>query len=228
LTQSKDGQPGKQGEVCRMYVVVGMVRTRLTRVTWMLEELGQPYDILNVRPHSEVMNTYNPSGKVPALIDSHGDKDIVIVDSGAICTYLADRHPDKKMSAEPGSAERAQIDSFLHFAQSELEAPLWTKAKHRFVLPEELRVREISAACTYEFDLAIASLEKRLGDGGFAVGARLTAADILLAHTGMWARKAKFEVKSLRVRDYFSRMLSRPALERALAREDDYSERGGL
>ncbi|HHG91199.1 MAG TPA: glutathione S-transferase, partial [Devosia sp.] len=42
-----------------MYVVVGLVGTRLTRVTWMLEELGQPYDILNVRPRSEVMNSYN-------------------------------------------------------------------------------------------------------------------------------------------------------------------------
>ncbi len=155
-----------------MYVVVGMVRTRLTRVTWMLEELGQPYDILNVRPHSEVMNTYNPSGKVPALIVKDSEREFVVIDSGAICTYLADRHPDKKMSAEPGSVERAQIDSFLHFAQSELEVPLRTKAKHRFILPKELRVREISAACTYEFDLAIASLEKRRGDREFAIGAR--------------------------------------------------------
>ncbi len=211
-----------------MYVVAGMVRTRLTRVTWMLEELGQAYDILNARPHSEVMNTYNPSGKVPALIDSHGEKDMVIIDSAAICTYLADRHRDKNMSAEPGSAERAQIDSFLHFAQSELEAPLWTKAKHRFILPKELRIREIGAACTYEFDLAIASLEKRLGDREFAIGARLSTADILLGHTGMWARQAKFEVKSAPVRDYFSRMLSRPALARALAREDEFSDRGGI
>ncbi|HHG89796.1 MAG TPA: glutathione S-transferase family protein [Devosia sp.] len=211
-----------------MYVVVGLVGTRLTRVTWMLEELGQPYDILNVRPRSEVMNSYNPSGKVPALIDKHGKRDLVVVDSAAICTYLADRHPEKNMSAEPGSAERAQIDSFLHFAQSELEAPLWCKAKHRFILPKELRIWEIGAACAYEFDLAVASLEKRLENREFAVGERMTAADVLLGHTGMWAKKARFEVKSAPVRDYFSRMLARPALARASAREDEFSDRGGI
>lgn len=211
-----------------MYVVVGMVRTRLSRVTWMLEELGQPYDILNVRPHSEVMTKYNPSGKVPALIDTHGDKEIVVIDSAAICAYLADRHPDKNMSSPAGTAKRAEIDSLLHFAQSELEVPLWTKAKHRFILPKELRIREISAACTYEFDLAVASLEKRLGGREFAVGERMSVADVLLGHTGRWAQKAKFEVKSASVRDYFLRMLGRPALARALAREEEYSERGGL
>lgn len=75
-----------------MYKAVGSPGSRLTRVTWMLEELGEAYDIVVAKPHSEIMRSYNPSGKVPALVDG----DLVVTDSAAICIYLADKHPEKE------------------------------------------------------------------------------------------------------------------------------------
>lgn len=88
--------------------------------------------------------------------------------------------------------------------------------------------KEVGATCTHEFGLAIVSLEKHLGERGFAVGKCMSVADVLLGHTGMWAQTVKFETKSGPVQDYFSHMLVRPALARALAREEEYPERGGL
>ena len=52
-----------------MYQAVGSPGSRLTRVTWMLEELGQPYEIVKAKMHTETMLRYNPSGKMPALAD---------------------------------------------------------------------------------------------------------------------------------------------------------------
>ena len=71
--------------------------SRSSIVLWMLEEVGQPYDIKLVRL-SEGDNlkpdylAINPMGKVPAL--SHGDT--VITEVAAICTYLADEFPASK------------------------------------------------------------------------------------------------------------------------------------
>jgi glutathione S-transferase len=198
-----------------MYQAVGSPGSRLTRVTWMLEELGEPYEIVKAKQHSDVMYRYNPSGKIPALVDG----DLVLTDSAAICLYLGDKHADKGLG--PNSpAERGVMNSWLFFAQSELEAPLWNKLKHRLLLPEELRA-EVGPWTKMEFDREIATLEKRLGDNAYAMGDRFTAADIIIGHCGQWARGAKFEIKSDKVNAYFDRVLGRPALARARAREEE-------
>ena len=89
-----------------MYQAVGSPGSRLIRVTWMLEELGQPYSILKVKQHTDEMRRYNPSGKAPALIDG----DVVVTDSAAICAYLAEKHPEKGMAPQT-PAERAHLNA---------------------------------------------------------------------------------------------------------------------
>ena len=51
-----------------MYQVIGTARSRSMRVFWMLEELGQEYEIIESGPRSKAIAEVNPSGKVPALI----------------------------------------------------------------------------------------------------------------------------------------------------------------
>ena len=210
-----------------MYKIVGSPRSRFTRVSWMLEELGQAFEIEKASPQSPELKHYNPAGKGPVLVDSHGDEEIVIIDSAAICTYLADRHPDAGMSAAPATAERAAIDSWMHFSQNELETPLWLKARHKFILPEELRL-DVGPVCAFDFERAVAAMDARLGDNEFAIGNRFTAADVVLGHTGNWGRNAKFDIKSDRVNAYFDRVLARPALARAREKEAAISGGGNL
>ena len=67
-------------------------RSSITR--WMLEEVGEPYDIhlLSLSKGDTRAPAYlgiNPMGKVPAL--QHGN--VLITEAAAICTYLADEFP---------------------------------------------------------------------------------------------------------------------------------------
>ena len=78
-----------------MYLAVGAPGSRLTRITWMLEELGQPYEIVVAKQHSPEMRRYNPTGKMPALADN----ETVVTDSAAICAYLAEKHAEHGMGA---------------------------------------------------------------------------------------------------------------------------------
>jgi len=199
-----------------MYKIVGSPQSRLTRVSWMLQELGQEYEIIKAKPQSDTLHQYNPAKKGPVLLDGK----TVIIDSAAICSYLADKHPDKNMSAKPGTPERGMLDSWMHFAQLDLEAPLWLKAKHKFILPEQQRL-DVGDITAREFANAVKAMETRLGENQFALGNRFTCADVLLGHCGSWARNGKFEINSETVNNYFDRVLARDALARARAIEKE-------
>ena len=197
------------------YTIVGSPRSRLTRVSWMLQELNQPYEILKAKPQSEEIKRYNPAGKGPVLVDG----ETVVIDSAAICLYLGDKHADAGMTART-LEERADLFSWMMFAQCDLEAPLWLKAKHTFILPEEdrLDVRDVTRK---EFAKAVIAMEQRLGDRNYALGDRFTSADVVLGHAGSWARGAKFQIESDRINAYLDRILGRDALARARAIEKD-------
>ena len=199
-----------------MYQAVGSPGSRLTRVVWMLEELGEPYEIVRAKQYSETMKRFNPTGKMPALIDG----DFVLTDSAAICAYLGEKHADKGMGPEPGLQGRAEMMSWMLYALSEFEQPMWNKLKHRFLLPTELRA-EVAPWVKREFDTEIAALEAKLAGRPYALGDRFSAVDVILGHCGQWARSGKFEVASQPVADYFDRVLSRPALARAKQREQE-------
>ena len=118
------------------------------------------------------------------------------------------------MSASPGTAARATMDSRIQFAQCDFEAPLWLKAKHSFILPEDLRL-DVHSITRFEFAKAVDAMEARLGTNRFALGDRFSAADVMLGHTGSWARNAKFDIKSDVVNNYLDRVLGRVALAQA-------------
>ncbi len=194
------------------YKAVGFRGSRVSRVLWMLEELEVPYEFVETELRSDRLYALNPSGKCPVLIDG----DLVVTDSAAICIYLADKHAEKNMGAAPGPAGRAQMDSWMHFAQSELEAPLWNKLRHRYLLPEDLRV-EVGPAAAHDFASEVKALDRRLEGREYALGGRFSAVDVLVGEIGAWARNARFRIESDRVNAYLDRVLSRPARARAQA-----------
>ena len=98
-----------------MYKVLGTASTRAFRVMWMLEELGQPYDHVPAAPQSDGVVAFNPSGKVPVLIDEGAP----ITDSTAIIQYLADRHG--ALTHKAGTIERARQDSLTQFILDEFD-----------------------------------------------------------------------------------------------------------
>lgn len=195
------------------YIVHGSPISRMTRVTWMLEELHQPYELVHARLGTGDLLGLSPSNKGPVLVDG----DFTLTDSAAICLYLASQHPQADMGPRD-ARERAQMESWLFFALAEFEAVMWTKIKHRLLLPKQMRL-EVGPWLTSEFAREVKTIKRRLGDRQFAMGDRFTCVDVILGHCGAWAKAAKFSVESDTVAAYFERILSRPAYARALAAE---------
>ncbi|MGB0507782.1 MAG: glutathione S-transferase family protein [Pikeienuella sp.] len=197
-----------------MYTMIGSPRNRGGRVMWMLEEIGEDYEVVDVFPHTDKIKEHNPSGKVPALLDD-GE---VIIDSTAILLHLADKH--NKLTFPLGSIERARMYSMINFALDDFEGPLWTMAKHTFVLPEKVRVKEaITPAAMHEYSRAMKTLEARLGDNTFAVGDQFSVADIIIGHCGGWAKNSGFPMPEGKVGDYITRIRSRDGWKAVLQRQ---------
>lgn len=197
-----------------MYKVIGSPKTRALRVMWMLNELGEPFELDPVAPRDASLLAINPSLKVPVLKDG----DNYVIDSVAIIQYLADKHG--KLTFKAGTIDRAHQDSFTQFAVDDVEAACWTAAKHTFALPEEYRVADVKRACAFEFTRAMAALSKRLGTRQFVMGDTFTVPDLLLGHTIGWGMSMKWKVEEDNVAQYVARVRARPAfLDAMKARE---------
>jgi glutathione S-transferase len=195
-----------------MYTVIGTTNTRATRVIWMLEELGQPFEFVSAPPHSDAANAHNPSGKVPVLLVDGAN----LTDSTAILTYLADRHA--QFTHPAGTLARARQDGLTQLVLDEFEGLLWTATRHSFILPEVHRLPAIKDSLRWEFARNQTALLTRMRDGPFLMGDEMTVPDFILAHCLIWAVAAKFPVTEPRLQDYLDRMRSRPAYLRAKAR----------
>lgn len=192
------------------YTVIGNAQSRAARVLWMLEELGLAYEHIGVKPHTAEVNSFNPTGKVPVLLVDGAP----VTDSTAIVQFLADRHTQFTHAA--GTLERARQDALTQCILDEFDAVLWVAARHSFILPEAQRVPEVKDSLRWEFARNQKMFVRRMGDGPFLMGDAMTVPDIVLAHCGIWARAAKFEITEPALIAYMERMLERPALRRAL------------
>jgi glutathione S-transferase len=205
-----------------MFLLYGCKKSRSTRSLWALEETGVEYayvdvDLVSGQGRSEFFLAINPAGKVPVLVDD----ETVISESAAICTYIGDHCPDAEWVPRPQTPQRGLYDRWMFFVIGELEQSLWTKAKHRFAIPERYRVPEVIKTAEWEFKIAARALSKGLEDRTYLVGDHFTFADLLTAHTLDWARMAKLEFEDPRLHEYTDRILARPAYVRARKREEE-------
>ncbi|MEM6926579.1 MAG: glutathione S-transferase family protein [Myxococcota bacterium] len=189
--------------------------SRATRVAWALEEAGADWSYVAAWPSDPRVRELHPLGKLPILVDG----ELVLTESLACCTYVADQHPDKGLTPAPGTIDRARYLQWGSFLVTELEQPLWTKAKHRRILPQPLRV-DVGPAVEHDFNRAVTYLSGEIGDRMYLLGDRFTILDLIATHCLRWARSARFgELLPDNLAAYEAFHAQRPALARATARE---------
>ena len=208
-----------------MIKLYGLPRSRSTRITWLLEELGLDYEYIALSPDQKGLKspeylTINPGGKVPSIVEDG----VTLTESGAITTYLADKHTNSGLIPGAGTTQRAHYDRWSYFALCELEQPLWTIGKHTFVLREDKRVPAVIPTAQWEFQHALKLFSEGLGDKPYILGDDFQAVDILLGHTLFWAMSFKQDIPQENLKAYALRLQGREALQRAKAREEAASK----
>jgi glutathione S-transferase len=179
-------------------------------VRWMLQELGAPFEAIYVDPsigelRSPAFLELNPAGKLPVLVDGP----LVLTESIAIVLYLGEKYPERGF-IPTDLAERAEFYRWILFAVTELEQPLWRINRHSGLYAEERRVPEEIPVARQDFVEMAEVLEAHMRGRDYVVGARVSAADFVLAYTLDWANEVDLLEGSPVLRDYLERMYRRP------------------
>jgi glutathione S-transferase len=191
--------------------------SRSSVALWMLEEVGEPYEIklLNLKNGDARQPAYlaiNPMGKVPALKDG----DVVITECAAICCYLADAYPKSGLSVPIGDPERGGYLKWLFFGPSCLEPAMIDRS-----LKREGASRTMLGWGDYDtvFDV----VTKAIATGPYLLGDKFTAADVVIGSGLRWGTIFKLIPESAEISAYVSRLERRPALQRAAEKDTQLS-----
>src|SRR5262245_37715675 len=194
-------------------------QSRSVRPRWLLEEIGVQYELMRLDLQSGEQRKpeylkINPNGTVPALVDG----EVRLFESAAICQYLADRFPEKKLAPPVGTAARGYYYQWIHFAMSTLEPPLLTIFLHTVMKPEGERLPQLVGPAREQLKAALAVLDHALTGRSFLVGDDLTAADVMVGSTLAWAQMLGLLDASMpATAAYIGRLMGRPAFQRAKA-----------
>ena len=159
--------------------------TRSDRVRWTLLELGETFDSVSGRHlfGSDELKQIHPQGKLPAITDAGRP----LFESAAICTWLADKHPDRELGWPSGTWERALHDQWIAFILSEVEAHLWSVGRNTFVYPEERRQQAVIDQANEELAKSLAVIDNHLLETDFFIGNRFSVTDIIAGFATNWA-----------------------------------------
>ena len=190
--------------------------SRSSIVRWMLEEIGEPYEVhlLSLGNGDNRKPDYlaiNPMGKVPAL--KHGD--VIITETAAICAYLADEFPRAKLNVPIGDPRRGPYLKWLFFSPSCLEAAMMDR-----VFPRKEEARRASLGYG-DFDTATDVVAKAVGGSGYLLGEQFTAADVVIGSTLRFGMMFKLLSERPEFVAYTGRLAKRPALMRAEAKDKE-------
>src|SRR5215216_1029457 len=190
--------------------------SRSSIVHWMLEEVGQPYEIhlLSMKRGDNRAPDYlavNPMGKVPAL--RHGD--IVITEAAAICAYLADEFPQPKLAIPVGTPRRGVYLKWLFFGPSCLEPAIMDRSFPR-------KDEAPRGALGYgDYDTMLDVVAKAVDKGPYLMGEQFTAADVVIGSGLRWGMAFKLLPPRPEFVAYTGRLAERPALQRAESKDQE-------
>ena len=192
-----------------------MAPSRSAIVHWMLEEVGQPYDLHVLDLHKGEGQTpeylaINPMGKVPTL--KHGDT--VITEAAAICAYLADEFPEAKLNIPVGTHQRGVYFKWLFFGPSCLEPAIMDHAFPRQDPPPS------GALGSGSYETVIEILANATGASKpYLMGEQFTAADVVIGSGLWWGTSFNLLPKRPEFTAYIDRVTQRPAWQRAAAKD---------
>ncbi len=185
-------------------------KSRSLRAVWAFEELGAAYEAVKVDLLSPApcVKSPHPFGKVPFLIDG----EIAISETLAICIYLCEKYPGTSLYPE-NPQQKASVNSWISFALTDLEAPIWNLLKHIVFTPANQRSEELMSHFRRDANKALCQMPFNPAHPWIA-GNDFTLADIFVSHTLLWAKICGLEIND-NLNSYMHRAMTRPAFLRA-------------
>lgn len=197
-----------------MITVHHLNRSRSQRILWLLEELGQPYQVKHYTRDAVTslappeLTQIHPLGKSPMLeLDGR-----LIVESGAITEILCQRFGPKMIPPVESDAYITHQE-LMHFAEGSVMTPillgLYTGQLGEAAKPLHPRIKQ-------QIDSHFAYMESMLRPSGHYVLDDISAADIMLSFPAEVAMRQKRQADFPKLTAFVAANQARPAYFRAL------------
>jgi len=190
-------------------------RSRSTRVLWLLEEIGVPFELTVMSREVKQTPEYralHPLGRAPVLEEESGP----LFESAALILHIADRNLDAGLIAPLGTHERALQYQWCFFGMTEIESALMDIARQVWKDSGDPDADIVGRAAA-RFVATAGVVEDALGDDHYLVGDSFSVADIVVGSVLGFARTGELTELPSGVVPYVDRLEARPARMRAVA-----------
>jgi glutathione S-transferase len=197
-----------------MLQLYGNPKSRAMRCLWMLEEMGEPYQLIEKSTRTEELQSaeylrLNPNARIPTLVDG----DLVLWESMAINLYLAQKYAGPMHCIDPKVLGLATQWSF--WAMLEMEALLLDLLQHRAVLPEFARDASYAERDELLLRRPLGVLNNALSGRDHLADGNFTVADLNVASILAWGKMGRLNLSThSNIARWLDSCLARPAYSR--------------
>jgi glutathione S-transferase len=192
--------------------------SRSSRFLWLLEEIGEPYEVKLVsmrrrdgtgEPAPPAYRKIHPHAKVPAI--AHDG--VIVFESAAIALYLGDAFPRAKVGVPIGDAKRGPYVTWLAYYTGVMEPAFVGKA---------LGFTTINSTTGWAAtEDVIAHVVDALSRGPYLLGEQFSTADVLFGSTFALFKGSPLLPPNDTILAYVDRVVKRPAYLRAAAKDGE-------
>jgi len=204
-----------------MYTLYWSPGTASLCVHWMLIELGEPHELVqvNIEAGEHRKPEYlklNPSGVVPTLVV----EGVPLGEAAALCMILAERHPQAGFAPAIGHEQRAAYQSWMFFLSNTLQV-----AYHNWFYPDQPAgqsgVEAVKASARARIEVALDRVDRQIAkSGSYLLGDRVGAADFVTTMLMRWSRNMpKPATEWPAIAGYVNRMKALPSFKVLYERE---------
>lgn len=201
-------------------------QSRSLRILWLLEELGQPYELISHQRDAKThlapdsLKAVHPLGKSP-VIEMDGE---IYTESGAITELLIERFAADTLRPAINSADYGHYLQWINFAESSLMVPLLL----------ELFTNKAGAGdnaflqgyIAHEKHKLLSYLNDEIAGKSFIVGNKLSGADFMLSFDLIMLAKSEQLERYPHISQYARQLSTLDSYQRAMrleANNDDTS-----
>ncbi len=176
------------------FVVYGAKGSGSVAVEATLRLLDKPYEVVEREAwkpaDAERMASVNPMRQVPALVLPSGE---LVTESAAILIWLADSHPEARLSPALDDPRRPAFLRWMSFVSSQIYSLYWIRDD-----PSRLAADEAHKAVVLERTLERISdcwrkMDAQVSPGRYILGEDLTVLDLYVAMVSRWGpRRGRF------------------------------------
>lgn len=192
--------------------------SRSIRILWLLEEIGQPYELISYQRDAKThlapqsLKSIHPLGKSP-VIELDGK---VIAESGAIVELLIKKFAPH-LAPDESSEHYSDYLQWLHFAESSAMLPLLLKVFNQYETRSGTTLKFLDHYAEAEFNKVFTYLNNHLNGKTFLIEERLSGADFMLAFVIQSAlNMLKFASKYPHIKSYLDHLESLASYQKAM------------